>query len=129
MRGLQIESPFGKTGGNAAVAEAAQERLTQATGSLTWAAAEFGFASDLAEMLRKDPPGVETTAGRAMTLFGPVAGESFRQFPVVGGDRLIGDRCYSTGAGIEHVARSGGRPGRGTGLCGEEVRRGDRSRA
>ncbi len=39
---------------------------------------------------------------------GPGTGESFRQFPVERGDCLIGDRGYSTAAGIGHVARSGG---------------------
>lgn len=39
---------------------------------------------------------------------GAGTGESFRQFPVARGDYLIGDRGYSTAAGIEHVAESGG---------------------
>ena len=35
-------------------------------------------------------------------------GESFTRFPVCEGDCIMGDRGYSTAAGVAHVARSGG---------------------
>ncbi len=39
---------------------------------------------------------------------GPGTGESFKQFPIRVGDYVLGDRGYSTAAGIEHVVRGGG---------------------
>ena len=40
---------------------------------------------------------------------GAGTGESFRQFPIVAGDHLIGDPGYSTASGIAQVAESGRR--------------------
>lgn len=39
---------------------------------------------------------------------GKGTGESFKQFPIRAGDYVLGDRGYSTAAGIEHVAQGGG---------------------
>jgi hypothetical protein len=39
---------------------------------------------------------------------GKGTGESFKQFPIRAGDHVLGDRGYSTAAGIEHVTRGGG---------------------
>lgn len=35
-------------------------------------------------------------------------GETFRRVPVVGGDLLLGDRCYGTPPGLAHVLTAGG---------------------
>ena len=40
---------------------------------------------------------------------GPGTGESLTRFPVRAGDLVLADRCYSTAAGVRHVADRGGR--------------------
>ena len=55
MQKLQAETPLANTALKDEVMAEAQERLAQAMGSLTLAAAGTGMAEDLAAMFRQDP--------------------------------------------------------------------------